>query len=208
MIRHLRRRPPQMTNQCLLLLDHVHMQFRNLALSPTRVYYQNDGCEKCTLLPLLYRPVCPSDSLRLANQEQVRGSCVSFESLGAVGSTRCRCVFLLRACELLDQAVRGSCVSFESLVGIGPGQCHGPGPMTPASQSGISTRIVCFFRDLRSRWINPLQMCVSFESLRAVGSSSTRIVCFYLFLIIIGHSELQYYLFLIMIHEDSLVSWI
>ena len=25
MIRHLRSRPPQMTNQCLLILDHVHM---------------------------------------------------------------------------------------------------------------------------------------------------------------------------------------
>ena len=115
--------------------------------------YYNDGCEKCTLLPLLYRPACTSDSLRLANQEQVRGSCVSFESLGAVGSTCCRCVFLLRAWEPLDQVVRGSCVSFESLGGIGPGQCHGPGPMTPDIYNGI------------------------------------------------GHNELQYYLFLIMITE-------
>ena len=116
------------------------------------VYY-NDGCEKCTLLPLLYRPVCPSDSLRLANQEQVPGSCVSFESLGAVVSTHCRCVFLLRAYELLDQAVRWSCVSFESLGGIGPGQCHG----LPASQSGTSTRIVYDTRRLNNhnwpQWI-------------------------------------------------------
>ena len=62
----------------------------------------NDGCEKCTLLPLLYRPACPSDSLRLDNQEQVRGSCVSFDSLGAVRSNSCRL-----------------CVSFESLGAVG-----------------------------------------------------------------------------------------
>ena len=31
-----------------------------------------------------------NDSLRLANQEQERGSCVSLESLGAVGSSSCR----------------------------------------------------------------------------------------------------------------------
>ena len=55
-------------------------------------------------------------TLLLANQEQVRGSCVSFESLGAVGSSSGRlCVSFSRAWEPLDQAVRGSCVSFECL---------------------------------------------------------------------------------------------
>ena len=55
-------------------------------------------------------------TLLLANQEQVRGSCVSFESLGAIGSSSGRlCVSFLRAWEPLDQAVRGSCVSFECL---------------------------------------------------------------------------------------------
>ena len=117
-----RSRHPQMPRELLPL--------RNLALSCYPCVLPMIDV-RCTLLPLLYRPVCPSDSLRLANQDQVRGSCVSFESLGAVRSTSCRCVFPLRAWEPLDQAVRGSCVSFESLGGIGPGQCHGPGPMTP-----------------------------------------------------------------------------
>ena len=55
-------------------------------------------------------------TLLLANQEQVRGSCVSSESLGAVGSISGRlCVSFSRDWEPLDQAVRGSCVSFESL---------------------------------------------------------------------------------------------
>ena len=102
-------------------------------------------------------------TLLLANQEQVRGSCVSFESLGAVGSSSGRlcvsfsrawesldqavvdCVFLSRAWKPLDQAVRGSCVSFESLRAVESSSCR---------------------------------LCVSFESLGAVGSSSTRIVCF------------------------------
>ena len=56
-----------------------------ILLSATRVLPMMDV--KCTPASSSYRPASPSDSLRLANQEQVRGSCVSFESLGAVGSS-------------------------------------------------------------------------------------------------------------------------
>ena len=82
----------------------------------SRVYY-NDGCEKCTLLPLLYRPACPSDSLRLANQEQVRGSCISFESLGAVGSSSCTlCVYFESLGAVGSSSTRIVCFLREALI--------------------------------------------------------------------------------------------
>ena len=74
------------------------MPRRNLALCyPCTT---NDGCEVYSCIS--YRTASPSDSPRLAHQEQVRGSCVSFESLGAVGSSSCRL-----------------CVYFESLRAVG-----------------------------------------------------------------------------------------
>ena len=82
------------------------------------VYTANDGCEVYSCLS--YRPASPSDSLRLANQEQVRGSCVSFDSLGAVGSSSCRLCVSFDSLGAVGSSSCRLCVSFESLGAVGP----------------------------------------------------------------------------------------